>query len=309
MTCLTPMSHAYAPPATTVVAERALAALPRSARASLAGPELSLALASLADRSERDPEGSEPSRLVPAASLGVGVTSEGTPQAPEGAFAEFQSARDALSGAFRRSDRMAVAEAIARMSQAAADLADPYRSLDGSADEVDGARAWFDDALEPTALAGVRGDLGHTLDPLALALSAAEARVAADEAVTGLDDAAVRELREHLLSDAAALVAASVRSAWRPVAATGPAFRIGPEPMRGSLTLFVALEAAGAARLELFDVAGRRLRDQDLGVLPAGESVVAIPAAWSEGLASGVYLARVSAGGMRNERRVTRVAD
>ena len=89
------------------------------------------------------------------------------------------------------------------------------------------------------------------------------------------------------------------------MALTGPEFGMA----MSALADRAELEHEADARLDLFDVAGRRVRSDGLGALPAGASTVAIPAAWSQGLSSGVYVARLSAGRMRNECRVTRVAD
>lgn len=309
MCTATPAARAYAPAATAIVAERAVGALPRTARVTLAGPELSLALASLADRAERDPEAFEAVRQLAVAPAAEGVSATEVAPVVDRAVVEFEAAREALAQAWRRADRMAAAEAMARLAQSAADLADPYRTALAGHDEADGARAWLADAFEPAALATVSAGSGAAHDPLELVSAAAAQRELVDAAVLAQDDAAIAALRAELLSRASALVAAAARAAWRPEPAVAPAFRIAPEPLQGAVTLFSELPAEGAARLELFDVAGRRVRSHELGVLPAGPHSVTVPASWSAGLPSGIYLARLSAGEMRNECRVTRIAE
>jgi len=69
------------------------------------------------------------------------------------------------------------------------------------------------------------------------------------------------------------------------------ALRAGPNPFNPATTLRFSLPAADRVRLEIFDLAGRRVGVLRDGVLPAGEHAVA----WQpRDLGSGVYLARVS---------------
>lgn len=309
MCTATPAARAYAPEATAVVAERALAALPRTAQASLAGPELSMALASLADRAERDPEAFEVARQTVLAPQAAGLSASDDLPVIDRARLEFDAARSDLRSALRRADRMAAAEALARLAQSASDLADPYRVSGAESEEPEGARAWFADAFGREALTDVTAAHAALESPSELTRLAVESRNAIAQAVEAEDDAAVSVLRASLLSQASALVQAAVREAWRPEVTAAPRFRISPEPLRGAVTLSAELATAAPARLELYDVAGRRLRTQELGELPAGHSSVTLPASWSAGLPSGVYLARLSAGDQRNERRVTRLAD
>jgi hypothetical protein len=227
----------------------------------------------------------------------------------EGALAEFELARVEWSAAFRRADRVDAARALARLSQAACDLADPYGVNDALLPEGDGARAWFSDAIDRSLLASVVARSQRSMDPAALVVEASASRARIEAAVEAGDGASVAAIRCELLSRAATLVAITASGALRPVVPATPAFRISPEPLRGPLKMWVEIESASSARVELFDLAGRRVRTHELGNLPAGASTVRIPSDWSEGLPSGVYLARLSAGSMRNERRVTRLAD
>jgi CSLREA domain-containing protein len=82
--------------------------------------------------------------------------------------------------------------------------------------------------------------------------------------------------------------------------------RIAPEAnpaTRERLGLRFTLPAAGRARVELFDVTGRRVAVRDAGVLAAGEHRVDLAAGAT--LAPGVYLARLSQGGSVATARVS----
>jgi glucose/arabinose dehydrogenase len=69
---------------------------------------------------------------------------------------------------------------------------------------------------------------------------------------------------------------------------------IRPQPGRERLMVAFSLPATGAVRLEILDVAGRRVFERDLGVLEAGNQLVRLPAL---NLDSGFYVTRVSQGG------------
>ena len=80
------------------------------------------------------------------------------------------------------------------------------------------------------------------------------------------------------------------------------AFALGgaaPNPVRGSVTLRCTLPGEGAARLELFDVSGRRWRSAT--VSGAGEHVMRFDDLGD--LPAGLYLARLAFGA---ESRTTR---
>jgi len=67
-----------------------------------------------------------------------------------------------------------------------------------------------------------------------------------------------------------------------------------PNPSRGPLTVSLALPAAEPATLQLFDLAGRRVAEREVGTLGAGRHLVRLdPGAW---IAPGVYLLRLTQG-------------
>jgi len=76
-----------------------------------------------------------------------------------------------------------------------------------------------------------------------------------------------------------------------------------PNPARGALAIRFALSTNASATLVLYDLAGRELAREDVGVLGAGSHVVRLASGGA--LAPGVYLARLSQGG---EARTVRVA-
>lgn len=67
-----------------------------------------------------------------------------------------------------------------------------------------------------------------------------------------------------------------------------------PQPGHDRLWISLSLPEAGRVRLELFDVAGRRVLERDLGVLEAGNQLVRLAAL---DLDSGFYVTRVTQGG------------
>jgi predicted outer membrane repeat protein len=80
-----------------------------------------------------------------------------------------------------------------------------------------------------------------------------------------------------------------------------------PNPFNPSTRIHFALAKQTTASVEIYDVAGRRVRSLDLGVRPAAEGDVE----WDgrddrgRGVASGSYLVRLVAGGVKDERKVT----
>lgn len=75
-----------------------------------------------------------------------------------------------------------------------------------------------------------------------------------------------------------------------------------PNPSRdGRLRVRLALPAAGEARLEAFDLAGRRVAARDVGALGAGEHLVDL--GHGARLAPGVYLLRLAQGGATRTAR------
>ncbi|MEM7786479.1 MAG: zinc-dependent metalloprotease family protein [Bacteroidota bacterium] len=73
-----------------------------------------------------------------------------------------------------------------------------------------------------------------------------------------------------------------------------------PNPTRGAATVPFGLAEAGAARLTLVDLLGREVAVLSEGELPAGDAQAALPTA---GLAPGLYVVRLEAGGRVLTRR------
>jgi hypothetical protein len=78
----------------------------------------------------------------------------------------------------------------------------------------------------------------------------------------------------------------------------------GPHPVRGEARFLVVLPRAGHVRIEVFDVAGRRVGGTIDDALPAGAHVVR---SRTEGLPSGVYVARLTALGRSEVIRFVRI--
>lgn len=75
-----------------------------------------------------------------------------------------------------------------------------------------------------------------------------------------------------------------------------------PNPARGAFSVSLSLPEGGrGARLELLDLAGRRVADVPLGALAAGVHVVPLPGA---GLRPGLYLVRLTGPGATSTRKV-----
>jgi len=77
---------------------------------------------------------------------------------------------------------------------------------------------------------------------------------------------------------------------------------LGGNPSRGAIRLELALPNPGKAKVELFDVAGRRVESRELEVSAPGRQVVEWPGA--RRLAAGVYMARLSQGGHDVKTRI-----
>lgn len=76
-----------------------------------------------------------------------------------------------------------------------------------------------------------------------------------------------------------------------------------PNPSSGPITVEFSLPDAAPARLEVFDIAGRRLWQRPVGHLGPGDHSIAIGS--TEGLQMGVYLVRLVHGGESRAVRVT----
>jgi hypothetical protein len=76
-----------------------------------------------------------------------------------------------------------------------------------------------------------------------------------------------------------------------------------PNPSRGSMRVRFALAGGGDARLELFDVAGRRIEFRDVAALGRGDHEIVLAAGRS--LEAGLYLVRLAEGGVERVVRAT----
>jgi len=88
--------------------------------------------------------------------------------------------------------------------------------------------------------------------------------------------------------------------------ASGIDLSIAPNPVSRELTLRFTAPSAGAARVELFDVSGRRMATLFDGALPAGPSTLrlAIGTGVTQTIRSGLYMVRATAPGYSAMRRV-----
>ena len=85
-------------------------------------------------------------------------------------------------------------------------------------------------------------------------------------------------------------------SAPPPAAPAGMALAaVRPNPASGAVAISFTLAERGPARIELMDLAGRRVLVRELGALDRGIHVVRLPEA--RGLATGVYRVRLVQGG------------
>ncbi len=84
---------------------------------------------------------------------------------------------------------------------------------------------------------------------------------------------------------------------------------VRPNPFRDAASVFFRLSRPGGARLDIFDVHGRRVRHWEESQFPAGESVVEWNGAGESGrrLAAGVYWVRLEGAGWTDSRKVVLV--
>jgi len=295
-------ARAYNPDATAAVLARVVDGLSPAARATIPPQLLAHELAELTEDADLDPERHEATRCGRMGEQGI-----------EGGVVEtFAQAECDLRTAWTMGDRRGAAHALVVLAQAACDLTDPFRTVTGDQDECEGARAHFTDLFDPASLDGVRvlerGE-AHAATVTSLAHETAAVRGEVEAAHARGDERTLTRLRVERLSAAATQLAATVERAWHPVARADLRLSIGPNPLRGSATLRFELAHDAQVRLDLYDLAGRRVRSLALGRRGAGPQQVAVPASWTEGLAAGVYLARIDADGQHAEQRLTRLVD
>jgi hypothetical protein len=82
-----------------------------------------------------------------------------------------------------------------------------------------------------------------------------------------------------------------------------------PNPSAGAISFVLDLAVAGAARVEVFDLTGRRVASTPYGQLAAGRHSLSWDGRGADGVpvAPGVYLARVRAGDLTASARFVRV--
>jgi len=130
-----------------------------------------------------------------------------------------------------------------------------------------------------------------------------------DPGFTGMDSISVRAQDDEGAWGAPRVIrfAVGLSSGVPDARASGPALSpVSPNPVTGVSRVTFTLPRASEATLELFDVAGHRVRTLAHGAYRAGDHPVAIDFQAGEGrrLAPGVYLISLSALGERRIRRV-----
>ena len=82
-----------------------------------------------------------------------------------------------------------------------------------------------------------------------------------------------------------------------------------PNPANGESSVDYTLEVSQEVQIDVFDVAGRRVRNLESGVRPAGQNWVSWDGRMDDGhqAPSGVYFFRLQSGGAALTSRVVRV--
>jgi hypothetical protein len=292
---------AFGPDAAAAVAT---CALPRDAADAAWNGRVAGAVSRQVETEQADPERYVRSHrfdaLAPPDSAGL-LEAEDAPHV-------FARVADSLRVAFAGGDPAGWAGPVASLARAACDLADPFQTTSPGLDEVPGARARFSDGataatLEWLATAGPSAAPGagaapyHALEAaLALARASAGLRDSVERLTRSADAGALEALQRGRLSAAAGAAHAATAAAWRAatsVRCVPGTLRLWPNPVRDVATFSFVLPVAGAARLELFDVAGRRVSVSDLGTFPAGAHTASFDRDVPGPLPPGVYLARL----------------
>jgi hypothetical protein len=230
---------------------------------------------------------------------------------------ELRDAANELRQAFVAEQSARIVQAIARVAISAADLSDPFLMSTPLRLEVEGARAKFCDAFGDPDLVDLapRAD-GLPFDPVAsgaaLAGMSAAWRDSIERLVLQGDDLRLAALRRDRLSIALAIARAAVLASWTAAGSpslesatprTGEA-RLLPNPVQTSARIAFTLRSASPARIELYDVSGRRVWASELGRRPAGPQEYAFSSADLGSLREGYYVARVIAGDSRASTRM-----
>lgn len=314
-------SHAFAPPAAKAISRQVPSVLPPAARwAASWNTAADSEIDRIFEAEIQDPERAEAAhRYTPGAAIDLDPDAEGRVLG----FAPRQLA-DAvahLENAFRSRRAAEITAALAGLSIAAADLADPYLAGDSVDEETPGAHASFSDDLD-----GVQLDALEMPSPAAtlnaqagaeLAAASVSRRSAIDAAYRAGDLARVAELRRERLAAATGLARTLTLEAWRAAgspdlvnADSAPGILDAwPSPARGSVTLAFTLPTTGETHIELYDVAGRRLLSRTTQSRSTGPQRSTIDAHTMNTLPAGIYLARVVTGNHVATGRVIRIAE
>lgn len=301
---------AFGPDAAVTIGVRALRVLPPEVLDPACDGMLAGAVTQRIEGEQADPEHHVPShRFDGLAAADPAATGDPSGAGPADAPHAFARAADSLRVAFASGDPANCSAGIASLALAACDLADPFQMTSPGLDEVPGARAGFSDGataatLEWVATAGAsespRAEPAMSYRALDAALALARVSAGLRDSVERLtrsgDAGALEALQRERLSAAAGLARAATSAAWE--AATSArsvpgVLRVRPNPVRDFATLSFVVPVSGPVRLEWFDVAGRRVTNLDLGVLPAGPHMVSFDRRRAGSLAPGVYLARL----------------
>ena len=304
--------HAFAPQAAAMVAARIPGALPLAAHwdprwNAGASAEVERRL----DFEETDPEASvprhrwEPGNPLPAAD--PDAVAAGRLRVSGTAPLELERASQSLTAAFRTRQAANIVESLAALAIAASDLADPFQMTAPNLEETPGARAEFGDLVRAEDLAGLSisprtwppdaGDAG-----LELAGESVSSRGMVEDRFRAGDEASFAELRRERLNAALSLAGELVRRAWLEAgsprldgaAPDRASLGVWPNPVRGPLAITFTLERAETGRLELFDLAGRRVWRGVPFALREGPQRLAIESGALKSLPAGLYLARLT---------------
>ena len=313
---------AFAPTAAAAVAARTSEGLPAAARWD---PAWNAVMALAVERAANDedaaenPEADALRHRFDALRPRAGLAPEAADQI--GGLAPFALAEQCtrLERAFAMRDVAAAIEAAAALAARAVDLSDPFLVTASDPAEAEGARAWFSEVGLPTTPQHATGntELG---DPLVMAMAAAREsaglRAQVEDAARRGDVTTMDQLRTDRLTAALALAARLTLQAWAragapDLGAAAPATVeawVRPNPARTGAALFFASFGSSEARLELFDLAGRRVAQRRLGTLLPGPHKVELDSPGSGPRPAGVYLARVTSGNRSVTARFIQVA-
>ena len=314
-------SHAFAPPAAKAISRQVPSVLPPAARwAASWNTAADSEIDRIFEAEIQDPERSQAAhRYTPGTAIDVDPEAEGRVLgfAPR----QLADAMKHLENAFRSRRAAEITAALAALSIAASDLADPYLAGDSVDEETPGAHASFSDDLDgvhldalevPAPSAALNAQAGAEL-----AVASVSRRSAIDAAFRAGDLARVAELRRERLAAAAGLARTLTLEAWRAAGSpdlTGSesaphVLDAWPSPARGSVTLAFTLPATGESHIELYDVAGRRLLSRSTGSRSTGPQRATIDAHTMNTLPVGVYLARIVTGNHIATGRIVRIAE